>query len=96
MQSYEYSMLHIISAMLYKVSFILISNVIFYIYWCFSASFYGDSFLFERHSDFLTSTSVSLRFQTQASSGLILLVAGEEDYLIISLKDGSIVVSCKN
>nr|CAB3234042.1 chondroitin sulfate proteoglycan 4 [Phallusia mammillata] len=58
----------------------------------YSASFYGDSFSFESLADYQSSTTVALQFQTQSLNGIILLAAGQEDYLIVSLSDGTIKV----
>uniref|UniRef100_H2YI76 Laminin G domain-containing protein n=1 Tax=Ciona savignyi TaxID=51511 RepID=H2YI76_CIOSA len=56
------------------------------------ASFYGNSFLFERLSDNSADTTLSLQFQTRALDGIILIAAGQRDYLIVSLKHGRLEI----
>ncbi|XP_076801534.1 chondroitin sulfate proteoglycan 4-like [Clavelina lepadiformis] len=57
-----------------------------------SASFYGNSFIFEKHADFSSDTIFRLQFQTQSLNGLLFIAAGQQDYLIVALKNGLLQV----
>ena len=57
-----------------------------------SASFYGNSFLFQQLSSYSRNTEVELRFQTQSPNGVILIAAGQTNYLLIRLSEGAIEV----
>nr|XP_026689936.1 chondroitin sulfate proteoglycan 4 isoform X6 [Ciona intestinalis] len=61
----------------------------------YSASFYGNSFLFERLSDNSADTTLSLQFQTRALNGVILIAAGQTDYLIVCLRKGRLEIRIK-
>ncbi|XP_072107890.1 chondroitin sulfate proteoglycan 4 [Mobula birostris] len=56
------------------------------------ASFFGESYVHLKIAEASSKSSLSLRFQTSRSSGLLVLVAGETDYWLVELQAGCVQV----
>lgn len=87
-------MVWFINVSMVKVLMLLEASIYRFKPHCFTASFYGDSFLFQSvQLPSLDTTSVYLRFQTSSSDGLMLLALGDKGYLSVEVKNAQIVVS---
>ncbi|KAH0627939.1 hypothetical protein JD844_008531 [Phrynosoma platyrhinos] len=60
---------------------------------CFSASFYGESYVQLKVADSSSTISLKLRFLTSKPDGLLFLAAGKEMYFLVELRSGNVHVT---